>query len=402
VQAEKEGGMTELKSDASTGSSSSVPRSLPKRDYIILPLLTFLTILVMLGVSEILARLIWPEHKSAACTIEDPRVGDRFKPNCTVRAKIAEGPWTTYQYNECGYRSATSCGPKPAGGVRIGILGSSMSQALHIPYEDAFFYLASNELSRVCDRPVDVQNLGVPNSSPIYAYRRIEEALELKPDVILYLLTPFDIEQQILPAELAGRNSPLRASSAIPVKVTVSPLNRLERALIQSRTVLAAQHFIFQNKETFIRAYMMYGDKADFLRQPFTPAWQQRFANLDLIIGDMAAKLRAAGVPLVIIAVPSRIEAALLSSSQIPPHIDPFAFGREIDRIAASHGAGYVDLMEPFSRIPDSESLYYVVDGHPTTEGHKVMAEAILKKLQDGSVPVFSRCELPQTAGRRH
>jgi hypothetical protein len=394
--------MTEPGSNPNAGSSSSAPGSLSKRDYLVLPLLSFLTILVMLGVSEILARLIWPEHKSAACTIEDPLGGDRFKPNCTVRAKIAEGPWTTYQYNECGYRSATSCGPKPPGAVRIGILGSSMSQALHIPYEDAFFYLASNELSRMCDRPVDVQNLGVPNSSPIYAYRRIEEVLALKPDVVLYLLTPFDIEQQILPAELAERNSPLRASSAIPVKVTVSPLNRLERELIQSRTVLAAQHFIFQNKETFIRVYMMYGDKADFLRQPFTPAWQQRFANLDLIIGDMAEKLRAAGVPLIIIAVPSRIEAALLSSRQIPPHIDPFAFGREIDRIAAKHGAGYVDLMEPFSRIPNSENLYYVVDGHITADGQKVITANLLKKLQDGSVPAFSHCALRQRAERRH
>jgi hypothetical protein len=401
-QTDKNQTMFESRSKSTAGSSAQQAAALPRRDYFVLPLLSFLTVLFMFVVTETVSRLIWPELKISSCTIEDPIGGDRFKPNCVVRAKIAEGPWTTYQYNECGYRSATSCGPKSYGTIRIGILGSSMGQALHIPYDEAFFSIASGELGRRCGRPIDVQNLGVPNSSPIYAYRRVPEILALKPDVVLYLLAPFDVEQQILPAELAERNDPLRVSSTSPVKVTVSPLNRLERTLIQSRTVLMAQHFIFQDQETFIRTYLLYGDKADFLRQPFTPAWQQRFANLDLIIGDMAEKLRAARVPLIVIPVPSRAEAALLSSGEWPPHVDPFAFGREIESIASRHGVGFVDLMEPFSRIPNSENLYYVVDGHPTVEGHKVIAKELLQKLEDGSVPGFSSCVLQQSAEGRH
>lgn len=348
----------------------------------------------MFGVSEILARLIWPAQYSDACNVDDPVAGDRFKPNCTVQAKIAEGPWIAYHYNECGYRSATSCGPKPPGTIRIAILGSSMSQALHVSYEDTFFSRASSELSRLCNRPVDVQNLGVPGSSPADAYRRVQEAIALKPDVVLYLVVPYDLNQRIAPGALAGRNNTARISSTARVKPTVSPLNRLERLLIQSRTVLIAQHFIFQNKETFLRTYLMYGDKADYLRQPFTPAWQQRFADLDPIIGDMADKLHAAGVPLIVIAVPSRAEAALLSSSQLPPHVDPFAFGREIEAIASRHRADYLDLMEPLSHIANAESLYYVVDGHVTSDGHKVIAEKLIQKLQDGSVSPFSHCVL--------
>jgi len=387
------------KSEANSGPEAA---SLPKRDYLVLPLLSFLTVVTMFGVTETATRLIWPELKINSCTIEDPIGGDRFKPNCTVRAKIAEGPWTTYQYNECGYRSATSCGPKPPGSLRIGILGSSMGQALHIPYEEAFFSIASNKLSQSCGRFVDVQNLGVPNSSPIFAYRRVQEVLALKPDVVLYLLAPFDVEQQILPAEMAERDDLLRPFSAPPVKVTVSPLNRLERMMIQSRTVLMAQHFIFQDKENFIRTYLLYGDKADFLRQPFTQAWQDRFANLDLIIGEMAERLHAANVPLIIIPVPSRAEAALLSSRQWPAHVDPFAFGREIEAIAVKHGAGFIDLTQRFSRIPDSEDLYYVVDGHPTPEGHRIIAEELVQKLEDGTVPGFSKCAVAQSAERRH
>jgi len=395
--------MTESRSNSPVRSSDPPPAALPRRDYYLLPLISLSTVLLIFGVSEFLTRVIWAEQKTASCTIIDPIAGDHFKPNCTVRTKNAEGPWTTYQYNECGYRSVTSCGPKPPGSIRIAILGSSVSQALYVPYEQTYFARTSAELSRSCHRPVDVQNLGVPGSSPIYAYRRVQEALALQPDVVLYLLAPFDLEQRIDPRELAARNDPARKDTPAKraVHLTLSPMKRLEGTLVESRTVLVAQHFLFQNRDTFLRMYMLYGDKADFLRQPFTPAWQQRFADLDLIIGDMADRLRAVGVPLVVIPVPSRAQAALLSSPQLPANIDPFAFGHQIESIAAKHGADSVDLMQPFSKIPNSQNLFYVVDGHVTPEGQKVIAQILTQRLLDGSVPAFAHCA-PQNLAREH
>lgn len=377
---------------------SSGTGSVRRRDYVLLPLLSLLTLVILFGTSEALARVFWAEYKASPCLIEDSIGGDRFKPNCTVRLKNAEGPWTVYKYNECGYRSENSCGPKAPGALRIAILGSSVSQAPYVSYEQSYFARVSAGISRACGRTVDVQNLGVPGLSPIYTYRRVPEALALKPDVVLYLLAPFDLEQRIDPTALAERDNPTPTASVPPVTLRLSPMKRLQNMLVQGRAVLVAQHFLFQNKDTFLTMYMMYGDKADFLRRPETSAWQQRFADLDVIIGEMADKLRAAGVPLVVIAVPSRAEAALLSSKQALPDVDPFAFGREIDAIAAKHGAGYVDLMGPFSRIPDAEKLYYVVDGHLTSDGHKVIAQYISQKLQDGSIPAFSRCASNQTA----
>ena len=217
-----------------------------------------------------------------------------------------------------------------------------MSQALHVPYEQAFFYRTSSQLSRSCDHPVDVQDLGVPGSSPIFAYRRAQEALSLNPDVVLFLVVPYDLNRHDVPVELADHGNPTKG---------------VEHLLIHSRAVLIAQHFMFLNKEAFVRAYLLYGDKADYLRQPITPAWQQRFADIDLIIGELADTLRATRVPLIVIPVPSRAEAALLSSSQLPPRVDPFAFGREIEGIAAKHGAGYLDLMKPPQPHPQCRKL---------------------------------------------
>lgn len=355
----------------------------------------------MFGTAEFVARAIWPARYSYECNINSQIDGDRFKPNCTVLSKIPEGPWTTYHYNECGYRSDTSCGPKLPGTIRIAILGSSVSQANYVPYEDTFFSRASEELRSKCDRPVDVQNLGVPGSSPAYAYRRFDEALKLKPDVILYLVVPYDLYHQTLPAGMDQADSVADIPLESSVKSNGSLLSRLQHILIQSRTILMAQHLIFQDRTTFIRTYMMYGDKADYLRQPFTPIWQRRFAELDLIVGKMADKLKAAGVSFLVIAIPSRAEAALLSSPNLPPHVDPFAFGREIQAIASKHGADYLDLVKPFSLVPHAESLYYVVDGHNTSEGQKLIGVNLAQKLQDGIVPAFSNCVPKQAADRR-
>ncbi len=367
--------------------------SIPTRDYFILPFIAIMTVLVMFVVAEAVTRIVWYSHDDNACVL--PGEDYQVKPNCTARTKSAEGLWATFKFNECGYRSNTSCGPVAPGTIRVAILGASVSQGFNIPYEDTYFAISSAQLAKACGRPVDVQNLGKPRSSPLYAYRRVDEALALKPDVVLMLLAPFDIEQQIDPKELAARNDAERAPQAQAVVERRSLLRQIQLLLTESRTVLVAEHFLLQNRETYLRLYLNYGDKADFLRQPFTPAWAQRFSDMDQILGDMATKIRTAGTQFVVVPVPSRAEAAVLSSPHVPPGVDGFAFGRELERIAARHGAAYADLMEPFSKIPNSQDLFLIVDGHVASDGQKVIARVLTRKLLDGSFPAFSGCALP-------
>jgi hypothetical protein len=364
---------------------------LPKRDYILLPLLALATALFMFGASEVLTRLIWAEQEKDSCAVEDPIAGNHFKANCTARTKNAEGPWATYRRNECGYLSQTSCGTKPQGAIRIAIVGSSLSEALHIPYEQSYFALAAQELGRVSHRTIDVQNLAVPASGPVDSYRQIPAALALKPDVVVYLISPIELMTNFDQKQVSERNNPRPIDSTTEKHLPGGAMRKLQSFLTGSRTIVVAQHFLFQDKDAYLRLYLLYGDKGDFLRQPLTPAWQQRFTDIDLIIGDMADKLRAAGVPFVVVAIPSRAEAALLSSRNLPAHVDPFAFGRQIQAVAAKHGAGYVDVMDAFSRIPKAESLYYAVDGHPAAGAQKVIADNLSRKLEDGTIPALSR-----------
>jgi hypothetical protein len=380
--------MTEPRGTASGGIS--------KRDYLLLPLVSVLTVIAMFCVTETVTRVIWNSYDDTSCRSDRYQ----FKANCTSRSKNPEGPWTTYRFNECAYRSNTSCGPVPPGTVRIAILGASVSQGLNVPYENTYFALSADELGRRCGLPIDVQNLGKPNASPIYSYHRVDEVLKLKPDVVLFLLAPFDIEQQIDPKELAARDDPERVIAANAVVEPLSLMRRLQLLIVDSRSVRVAEHFLLKNRDTYLRLYLHYGDKADFLRQPFSSAWARRFADMDLIIGGMADKLRAAGVPFIVIPVPSRAEATLLSMPEPPPGTDGAAFGRTLEQIAAAHGAGYVDLMQPFGAIRDSQNLFLIVDGHVTSNGQKVIAKSLTEKLLDGSIPAFAQCGL-RSAGRR-
>src|ERR1700733_9444277 len=94
-----------------TTTASPITR-LPRRDLVILPLLSILTIAFLLVGSEVGARHFFPESAGGdPCRVSDPTIGFKYRPNCTSRVKSAEGPWVMNHYNDCGYRTQQSCGP---------------------------------------------------------------------------------------------------------------------------------------------------------------------------------------------------------------------------------------------------------------------------------------------------
>ncbi len=367
---------------------------LPRRDFVLLPAIGILTILAMLVTSEVAARILWPEQETDPCAITDASGHSRFRPNCKSRIKSAEGPWVDNYYNECGYRTLESCRRKPSGTVRIAVLGSSFSFGYLTPYEDTFTTLAGRALANQCRRSVEFQNLGVLGVSLnlVDTYRRTDEALALKPDVLLLAITPFDVTKEISPGELAQRNlPPLPEQATPPAKVGNWLRNGVMASVKDSRAVLMLQHFMFESPLTFANLYMFYGDNADYLRQPFSQRWQQRFENLDVVLGDLSRKAQAASVPVMIMLGPSTGQAAL-SSSHPRPGVDPQAFDSEVASIAAKHGISVVDPLPEFAGRPDVMSLYYPVDGHFNAKGQRLLADALEKKLLSGGFPPFSEC----------
>ncbi len=367
-------------------------KELSKRDYIIVPLLIAATVVVMLGLTELGTRAFWPEQPVDKCTYQDRFGIFHAVPNCTSTTKIAEGPAVTYHFNSCGYRTFDDCGAKPPGAIRIVLLGSSNSEGLHVPYDQTFADRTAKAIAKATDRTVQIENFGLPALSPLTCYERVNEAIRLHPDLVVYPVASFDLDQVMDPVQLAHRNDPNGVPPG-PLFHYAPPtmIKRLQIALNDSRTFLIAQHFLFTNTDTFLRIYMSYGQKADYLRKPMSAHWKARYADFDLILTDMAARFKQAGIPFLLMAVPSRPQAALLSVSNPPPNSDAYAFDRELKQMAGKLGIGYVDGISEFATVPHSDQLFYIVESHIKGEGHAVLARALIRKCLDGSVPTIKQ-----------
>jgi hypothetical protein len=372
-------------------------RRLPKRDYFLLPLISLLTVVCIFGLTETASRQLWPKAVWDSCFYWDGDYGPRDRPNCTSDERIPESPLTHNVFNACGYRTLDSCGPKAAGTIRVVVLGSSVAEGLLVPMNETAGFLATRQLEAACGKPVQFEQLTAPLQSPVHARNRMPEALQLAPDAIVFALTPIDIEaltwyrdQLRVPEKVAGQG---------PAHQTLRNrlgeyANRLQDTLVNSQTVFTVEHFLFRDPSLFLRMYLLYGDKADFLRQPFTEAWQRRFADLDYLIGNMSKQAEVAGVPFFVAAVPSRANAALFDSSLHDSHLSPFAWGQEIAKIAGRHGARYIDALRAYSATLRSDLLYYAVDGHMKPEGQPILAEVITRALLQSGVPRFNACKV--------
>jgi hypothetical protein len=378
----------------STTIASPITRLLAS-DLVILPLLSILTIAFLLVGSEVAARHFFPESAGGdPCRVSDPTIGFKYRPNCTSRVKSAEGPWVVNHYNECGYRTEESCGPKPLGGTRIALIGSSVAAGSYVAYDEIWATRAAKELTERCGRPVEVQNLGREVCLPICEFHRVDAALALKPDIAVMTVSPYDLER-LVRSEVQDINKALPpgpAPTAAPERL--GPLKRTQKLVTESRTVTVVEHYLFQDPSTYTRLYLAYGDKADFLRTPFSPAWEERFQGFDQLLGEMAEKFRSAHVPFVLIEIPSLAQVSVLALPAPPPRVDPYALNQRLSEISARHGIQFVNVLDSFRSAPRANKLFYMVDGHLDGDGQALVSGPFVDQLTQGGASALSGCAL--------
>ncbi len=365
---------------------------LPRRDAWLLPLISLATVGFLMAGAEVAARLAWPEQAFNACRVPDPQIGYRFRGHCQSTMKTAEGPWVTNDYNACGYRSAAACGPAPAGTRRVALIGSSLSEGYMVEYSKSIGGRLGADLTRLCNAPVEVQNLGGIGYSGHLLVPRMAEALRLRPDAVLLALAPFDLEYELddVPPVPGGQKPP-----PPPPAAPEGLQHRVFDTLKNSRAVIVAQHFLFQNASVYLPLYLRYGDKADFLRPPFSPNWQARLRNFEALLGELASQARAAGVPFSFVFVPQEAQVALMTGRTVPPGVDPAALPAALQAAAARHGVGFVDTSVALRTNPAPEQLYYQVDGHLSGRGQPVAAAYIAQQLAAVPYGPFSGCRNP-------
>lgn len=324
--------------------------------------------------TEGLLRLTWPQQEDDVCFLRKDGV-NQHRANCTTMLKTAEGPWTEYSYNDCGYRNPEPCGPKPANALRVAVVGSSLAGGAFVPYPDTFYARAAADLKKACGRPVEFQDLGGFGFVWNQIASQVPPALALQPDAVVMAMMPFDLE----------RSPP---SDHPPPKSLMVRVKDFIRGL---RFIRVGQHFLFADDDHYTNIYLKLGDKADFLRTPLSPVWNDRLSRWEALLASMADQAHAAGVPFVLAVVPQRAQLTLLGKPAAPG-IEADILIRALQAMSERHGIIFVDVGQKWAGIHARSDIYYRVDGHPTAYGHELLGKALDDVLLSGAVPAFAHC----------
>lgn len=367
---------------------ATAPRRLKKRDYWLLPLISALTLGFMALGAEVAARLIWPESMQLACLHTDPERGTYATPNCVSRVKAAEGPWVTNRYNECGLRATGPCGGFDARRPRIVVIGSSTSWGYMVPFNQVWSTRVAEDLSQRCGgTDFDVQSF-VGFADINGNAQRIDEAIALQPDLVVMVIAPLDMEQ-INPAGFVPPAAGERVEEIEDEPENV--LAWLRNIVSESRAGKIAQHFLYRNEDIYIPAFLTNGDKADFLREPMSQAWQNRVQAVDDALAYYNERFAAAGVPLMLVYAPQQAQAALISDDElVVDDIDPTVLPDALEEVAKGEGVLFADASDEFEGINHWEDMFYNADGHMNGDGHALIADAVESTLTEtyGEAPL--------------
>jgi hypothetical protein len=353
-------------------------RPLRGRDFVLLPLVSLLTVVAMLGGGEIAARIIWPMSLGVECQYGTPN-GSRFRANCVSRYKAVDGPWVEDHFNDCGYRDAQSCKIAPEQ-LRVAVIGSSMARGHGAAYDTTFSARAAKMLGRRCNKPVDFQNLSTDVNDVPTLDHRVPEALKLKPSAILLLISSYDIQNVDAHPSTARQKQHLDFAT-------------LKHLFTSSRLVTVGQHYIYEDPAAQISVFLNTGsdDAHGYAVTPLPAKWEARVEKFGAIVDRGSAEARAANVPFILAYAPRRAQVLLDMPKYRRPNVDPLAIDRRLQQVAAADGAIFVDTTPSFAASPLYNSLFYIADGHPTAAGHAIIARDIVSTLL--TLPAFAGCD---------
>ena len=394
----------------STGHETSTEAKLPRRDWILLPLISLLTVSLIVVSTGSLSRRIFSASKTTVATgcmiLDDASTGPRAIPNTVCWEKTPEGPLAEYRFNSCGHRAGMECGPKPPGAYRIVMSGSSFAFGLSTPRDETFAALLPQELSRMTGRPVELYNESMVWQAPGGVDKRFDKILAAKPDLVLWAVTSWDIAHTApdlgLPADpgfLGRTRYRVKEALASHSIATAVPdiMNAVHDLLDVTSTGLLLEHFLYESQTQYVKSYLRNDDtEAGFLKAEPSGRWQNFLWYFDRDVADIAGQAKAAGVPLVVVLLPNRAQAAMISMGDWPAGQDPYKLSDEVRSIVVSHGATYADILPDYRGIPNPEQGYFPKDGHPNAKGHATISGLIARELTRGAAPALRVAIRPQ------
>jgi hypothetical protein len=398
---------------------------LRRRDWLLLPVLALLTVGALGVATELIARTVFPAYGDMKnCLVWNDRLtGVRGIPNCVCDEKIPEGKPVEYRFNSCGDYTSVACGQKPPGTFRIVMTGTSFPVGLGVPREDTFASLLPNELTQRTGHKVDLYNESLPRKSPHVIDMRFDAMLAAKPDMILWVLNYSDVELATLlaPSDYAPENVSPRiyvkqGSGRSDYRETFATLLWFRQEAVAWASVLAhagynswrdtrscvlLTHFmaVTESQRQFLERNRT--SEGQYLDAMPSPARLQHLREFDGYAADIIRRAQAVHIPLVAVLLPTRVQAALISSGSWPANLDPFSLDTEVRSIIEKHGGTYIDILPDYRAVPNAERDFFPSDGHFNARGHAVVSDLLAEKLTSGTIPGLQVARDPSPASVR-
>jgi len=404
-----------------TAPEIALEEKLPRRDWLLLPTLSLITICLLASCTESIGRRMFPPSEGNIgrdCLIDDPSKGVRGVPNCVGWEKNPETPLIEYRFDGCGYRTGMDCGHKQPRVYRIVMTGSSIPMGYGVSREQSFAAILPAEISQQTGRKVEVYNESLVRNSANRVSLGFDQLLAAKPDLILWILSPLDVngEPPPVPRQRVGNAVGNGASEHYnPETLLTRVQDRMKEAVAkgsvsellldvwnQHSSSVLIEHYLYESQSLYLKSSLGQGDDGNgYLKDEPSEKWRSLLRAFDGYAADIEARANAAGVPLVAVLLPLRAQAAMISVGSWPAGYDPYKLDGDVRSIITSHGGTYIDVMPTFRTIANPEQYYFPIDGHPDGQRHAIISGLLASALTDGAIPGLSAAAGPHAAAEK-
>lgn len=312
------------------------------------------TVLALAG-AEVFVRLFVPQpahrYRYSAATFYEPVPGASFRYR---RSEFAQD----ITYNAFGMRDIERTLAKPAGTLRVALVGDSQTEAKEVPFDSTVARILERELQRrIPERRIEVLNFGVAGYGTVASWARFEHlGAQFGCDLVVYLFNDND------PSDVAsGRDRRLYDVTGDSLSLRALPWDmgaRLRAGALDwtkqhvqtySFVKVAAARLASRGSAAASTAAVESGPEADAV-------WQRMRGA----IAGLNRSVRRTGAGFVVAQGGTR----------------GAAMSRDLARTCDALDVEYVDLVAAFAGT--SEAVWYAHDGHWRTAGHRRAAPLLL------------------------
>ena len=337
-----------------------------------------------------------------ALLVTDPGAGKRYVPGFRGRVFVDEaGREVDVRFNTAGFRGPEWASRGSVGGLRVAVLGDSMTAAIATDEERTFVRLLEASLaSREASGPVEVMNFGVSSASTgsaLVTWRGV--AASYRPDVVLLaFFTGNDLgdnsprltraPRAYFEVDKAGRLVP--GPDPEPTSAFVRWLDRHSRLYVWQKTAFRRLRAARQEALGGIEpGHLIFARDGG---PDVEHAWSLTAALLRALRDEVEAS--GARFGLVVVPCAEQVDDGLWAdlehrAGEAGVDLERGEASRRLEEIGAREGILVVDLTPAFvaaGRGPgrSAASLYLLGRFHLSDAGHRVAAEALHRFLTEG------------------